>query len=77
MPKVWNEEMHWLVDYTKCKGLRAFILKLAAQKSICGIWSYQNDNFFGRSVVNTYLGEKIIDMIVYGGWYNGKIRKHR
>lgn len=49
--------MHWLVDYSKGKGLRASILKLAAAETIYGIWSYRNDKFWTKVWLTQFEGE--------------------
>lgn len=35
-----------------------------------------DDKVFGNNMDNTKIAGNIIDMIVYIGWYNEKIRKH-
>lgn len=71
-----NDEMCWIVSLSKVKGWRDSIINLAATKTIYGIRRYRNDRCFGISVDNTEIVENIIDMIVYRGWYNERLRSH-
>lgn len=52
-PKVWLEESKWVMDYTKRKGWKARLMKLAVTKALYGIWLYRNDVSFDKNMHTT------------------------
>lgn len=74
--KEWNEELKWIVQGNKGKGWRSSLLKLVATKVVYGLWKYKNDMVFGNTVDRENIGNKIIDNIVYLGWYSRKLQEH-
>lgn len=41
-PLNWQREINWLIDYTKGKGWRTSIMKLAIIEDAYAIWMYRN-----------------------------------
>ncbi|XP_058742682.1 uncharacterized protein LOC131615223 [Vicia villosa] len=73
----WQEELNWIIQHTKGKGLCASILKIAIAETVYGIWMYRNERIFG-SYTNedtTKVVHNIIDAIVYRGWLKDKYRR--
>ncbi|KAK2421853.1 hypothetical protein QL285_032436 [Trifolium repens] len=75
-PVGWRQELDWILQYSKGKGCRAKVLKLAFTESVYEIWRYRNDISFGNNVQNKHIEGDIIDTIVYRGWTNRKLRTH-
>lgn len=66
------------MDYQHNKGIGNIttLLKLVATESNYKIWQYRNDISFGNDVHDNKIEDRIIDMIVYIGWNNRKLRAH-
>lgn len=64
--KPWNEEFNWIMEYTKKKGQKASIMKLAFTETLYAIWRRSNDVIFGNNI-HTYIVDNIMDCIVYRG----------
>ncbi|XP_058727135.1 uncharacterized protein LOC131598566 [Vicia villosa] len=76
VPEDWHEEKKWLVHQTKGKRTRAAIIKMAVSETIYELWRIRNNKSFGETVDITKVGRKIIDTLIYRGWYNKKIRNY-
>ncbi|XP_058752400.1 uncharacterized protein LOC131625566 [Vicia villosa] len=74
-PRGWTEEVNWMIESTKKKGWRAYLLKIACVESVYGIWHHRNENVFDRNN-SISITQDIIDKITYMGWMNQKYRKH-
>lgn len=72
----WHEELIWLTQKGKGKGLRAMLLKGAATETVYSIWRYRNYRIFRKYVNNSKIDEKIIYCIVYRNCINRNQRKH-
>ncbi|XP_058784638.1 uncharacterized protein LOC131659464 [Vicia villosa] len=78
-PQPWSTEIGWLTRMIGKKGWRFMVLKIALAETIYGVWQYRNDIIFRE---NTYrstsieIGDRIIEKVMYRGWYLPKLRKH-
>lgn len=43
MPKPWNEELKWIVEYTAKKGWKASLMKFAFTETLYAIWIRRNE----------------------------------
>ncbi|KAH1253271.1 putative ribonuclease H protein [Glycine max] len=75
-PQMWRDEVRWVMQYTKGKGWKRGILKLAFSEVVYGIWIYRNRVVFENDNVNTSIAQSIMDTIVHRGWHYPKYRAH-
>ncbi|XP_058768778.1 uncharacterized protein LOC131642556 [Vicia villosa] len=78
-PQPWSLELGWITRMTTKKGWRFRILKIAIAETIYGVWQYRNDVIFrGNTHRNTSIdiGDRIIEKLMYRGWYSPKLKKH-
>ncbi|KAH1208295.1 hypothetical protein GmHk_15G043136 [Glycine max] len=66
-PQMWRDEVRWVMQYTKGKGWKRGILKLAFSGVVYGIWIYRNKVVFENDSVNMSIAQSIIDTIVHRG----------
>lgn len=60
VPLECDKELDWIISFTKGKGWRPAILKLAITETLYGVWKYCNDISYGNTVNKT----KIVDNII-------------
>ena len=66
-PQMWRDEVRWVMQYTKGKGWKREILKLAFSEVVYGTWIYKNRVVFENDSVNMSIAKSIIDTIVHRG----------
>ncbi|XP_058722516.1 uncharacterized protein LOC131594390 [Vicia villosa] len=78
-PQPWSIEIGWIMHMIAKKGRRYKILKVAVAETVYGIWQYRNEVIFGKYThrnTSIDIGERIIEKVMYRGWYSTKLRKH-
>ncbi|XP_058727219.1 uncharacterized protein LOC131598656 [Vicia villosa] len=75
-PKLWDEEISWLMTRTKGKGWRSRLLKLALAEDLYGIWIHRNSLIFGSPRDRKHTIQGIINKIVFRGWACRVLKPH-
>ncbi|XP_058740999.1 uncharacterized protein LOC131613336 [Vicia villosa] len=78
-PQPWSIEIGWIMHMIAKKGWRYKILKIAVAETIYDVWQYRNEVIFGKYThrnTSIDIGERIIEKVMYRGWYSPNLRKH-
>ncbi|XP_058763890.1 uncharacterized protein LOC131637316 [Vicia villosa] len=75
-PLNWDRELEWIVLNCRGKSKRAAMLKLAITECIYEVWRYRNEKSFDTNTKDRNIEERVIEMIVYRGWHNSKMRDY-
>lgn len=75
-PDTLNEEIKRMIVMDKNKGAKVNILKYAFVETIYEAWKYRNDRCFENENNKNFIGDKIIDNIVFRCWVKQSAGKY-
>lgn len=75
-PRIWNEEINWILNCYGGKGWKSELVRLALTETVHELWLFRNDSCFNQRDDNRNCIERIINNIVYRGWSSPKLRPH-
>ncbi|KAG5071226.1 hypothetical protein JHK86_006437 [Glycine max] len=75
-PRIWNEEINWILNCYGGKGWKSELVRLALTETVHELWLFRNDSCFNQRDDNRNCIERIINNIVYRGWSSLKLRPH-
>lgn len=75
-PRKWSIELNWETNYSKGKGRKYGIMKMAIAETTYYCWKYINDTFFDHIYDRDIVVNNIKDTIIHRGWYNMKYKTY-
>ncbi|XP_058775510.1 uncharacterized protein LOC131649770 [Vicia villosa] len=74
VPLEWNQEICWLIQIAKGKGMKVNLLKMAAAETLYCCWKFRNDTCFGNPQIVDKVVHNIQEAIIHRGWNYRKYR---